>query len=246
VTQDKPDLGEQALSKVVEAGIANQLDAVEQMEVDVRTDPLKLVQGKVDSVSIAGEGMVTNQNLRLESVEITTGTVAVNPLSAVLGKVDLTKPTDAEARIVLTEADINRALRSDYLREKMQNMELRVQAQPVTIDIQQAELRLPNSSQIALTASIFVQETGETKHLSAVAIPSIQDDGQRIALEISSAEAKGLSLEFATALFKKILELLDLRNFDMPGVSLRLKQLSVEEGRLLLQALTKVKQIPST
>lgn len=43
MTQDNPDLGEQALSKVVEVGLASQLDPVDNLKVDIRTDPLKTV-----------------------------------------------------------------------------------------------------------------------------------------------------------------------------------------------------------
>ena len=52
----EPDLGEQALSKVAEVGISSQLDEVEDLDVDIRTNPLQLMQGKVESVKIAGEG----------------------------------------------------------------------------------------------------------------------------------------------------------------------------------------------
>ncbi|HEY9643609.1 MAG TPA: DUF2993 domain-containing protein [Coleofasciculaceae cyanobacterium] len=245
MTQDKPDLGEQALSKAVELGITSQLDEVEGLDVDIRTDPLKLVQGKLDSVAIAGEGMVMKQDLRVESMELNTSSVSINPLSIAFGKVELTQPTDATAQIVLTEADLNRALSSDYLRQKMQNLELRIQNRPVAIDVQQAILGLPGDDRFSLSASIWLQETQETKQFSAVAKPSVQDNGQRIALEILSAEAQGLSLDFATALFEKLMELLDLRNFELEGISLQLEKLNAYKGKLLLHAFTVVQQIPS-
>jgi hypothetical protein len=75
-----PDLGEQALSKVAEAGIASQLDAVEDIDVDIRTNPGKLVQGKVDSVTISGKGLVMKQDLRMETLEVNIDKVEINPL----------------------------------------------------------------------------------------------------------------------------------------------------------------------
>src|SRR5512141_25193 len=109
-----PDIGEQALDKVAEVAITSQLDEVEQVNIDIRTDPIKLVQGKVDSVAITGEGMVMKQDLRVDSVEVNTGAVAIDPLKAVMGQIELTQPANAKAQLTLTEQDINRALASGY------------------------------------------------------------------------------------------------------------------------------------
>lgn len=66
MSQGNADLGEQALSKLTEIGIASQLDEVEAIEVDVKTDPIKVIQGKVDAVSVEGKGMVMQKDLRVE------------------------------------------------------------------------------------------------------------------------------------------------------------------------------------
>jgi hypothetical protein len=74
------DLGKQALNKVAEAGISTQLDEVEDLTVDVDTDPIKLMSGEVDSVAMDGKGMVMEKDLRVETLQVTTGTVAVNAI----------------------------------------------------------------------------------------------------------------------------------------------------------------------
>lgn len=140
---DNPDLGEKALSKVAELGIVSQLDEAETIDVDIRTDPGKLSQGEVDSVTIAGKGLVMKQDLRMETLEINTDTVAINPLSAVFGNIELTHPTNADTQIVLTEADINRAFNSDYLQAKLHGLKMEVEGHSVTIDVQKAMVTLP-------------------------------------------------------------------------------------------------------
>src|SRR6476620_6565295 len=110
---DSPGLGEQALNKAAEIGLSNQLDEVENLDVDIKTDPLKLVQGQVDAVTIEGEGLVMQKDLRMEELEMQMDSVAINPLSVAFGKIELTKPTQASTRVVLTEADINRAFNSE-------------------------------------------------------------------------------------------------------------------------------------
>ncbi|MEQ8758048.1 MAG: LmeA family phospholipid-binding protein [Coleofasciculus sp. G1-WW12-02] len=52
MSKDK-GLSEQAFSQAAEAGFSSQLDEVEELDVDIQTNPLKAVQGKADSVSIS-------------------------------------------------------------------------------------------------------------------------------------------------------------------------------------------------
>ncbi|HEY9619284.1 MAG TPA: DUF2993 domain-containing protein [Crinalium sp.] len=245
MTQSGPDLGEQALSKVAEVGITSQLDEVEEIDVDIRTNPLKVLQGEVDSVSIEGKGMVMKQDLRMEAVEINTGTVSINPLSTVFGKIELTQPADAEARIILTEDDLNRALQSDYLRSKMGSLELQVNGENTPIDIQNAQIHLPGDEQMQLQADIVLLTTGEHKQLKVKAKPSLTDQGQRIVLEDISFEGHQMSSDLSTALFERVLELLDLRNFDIQGMSMRLEKLKAYPGELRLQAAAQIEKFPS-
>lgn len=243
-SDSRPDLGEKALSKVVAVGIASQLDEVEDIEVDIRTDPGKLVQGKVDSVTISGKGLVIKQDLRLETLEVITDNVAINPLRAIFGNIELVHSTDAEAEIVLTEADINQALSSDYIQEQLHGLKMNMEGHPVTIDVQQATVTLPGDNKFVITADFLLKEQGEVKKLSATAIPQVQENGHQISLEILAAEGQGLTLKLMLAIFEQLTALLDLRNFDIPGISFQLRQLDAQEGRLVIHAMTKIEQIP--
>ncbi|MFM7427529.1 MAG: DUF2993 domain-containing protein [Elainella sp.] len=228
------NLGEQALSKVAEVAISSQLDQVEQVNVEVKTDPLKLMQGKLEGVSIAGEGMVVKQDLRAEAVGVTLDSVAINPMKAVWGEIELTEALDAQAQILLTESDINRALASDYLRQKMQQFEVNLNGQPTMFSIQQAAVQLEQPGQIGI--NLILQPQNESpKQVSAVAKPCLKDAGRRIDLEILSAEAEGLSLELIMALFQEVIGLLDLRNFEFNGSQFQLQDLDIQPQKMLLR-----------
>jgi len=254
----EPDLGEQALDKAVEFALTSQLDKIEQVDIDIRTNPGKLVQGQVDSVSLTGEGMVMKQDLRVESAEIHTDSVAINPLKAVFGEIEFTQPTNAKTEILLTEADLNRALASNYLQGKMKNLKVESQGQSTTVDIKQISLHLLDSDQIKLDADFYVFENGKShtnedesdttrmdrnKHFSAIVRPFLEDDGQRINFEVLSAEGQGLSLTFITDLFEQIVKLLDLRNFELEGWTLQLTNLDIQEGQLFIQAATTIEKL---
>lgn len=247
MTQQQGDIGEQALSKAAEVALSSQLDEAERLDVDIRTDPLKLIQGELDSVKIQGEGLVMQKDLRAQELQVRTGSIAINPLSAAFGKIELTRPTEADAHVVLTEQDLERAFNSEFIHDKLQNLDVHVDGQPMTINTKQVELHLPGDSKIALKAEILLNKTGETKEVSFSAVPRVSAGGQRLSLEqVQYAEGKDVSPELTAALLESASELLDLGNFELEGMSLRLKGLDVQKGKLTLQAEAQVEQFPSS
>lgn len=243
----KPDLGEQALSKAAEIGLSTQLDEVEKLDVDIRTDPGKLIQGELESVEIEGEGLVMQKDLRTEELDVKIGNIAINPLSAAFGKIELTRPTDADTHVVLTEQDVERAFNSEYIHDKLQNLDINIDGQPMTIDTHRVQFGLPGEGKIALTAEIQLQQTGETQQVSFTTVPRMSPSGERIVLEnVQYTEGQELSPELTAALLDRAGELLDLRNFELEGMSLRLKGLDVQKGKLKLQATAHVEKFPES
>jgi hypothetical protein len=242
-----PDLGEQAINKAAEIGIKSQLDEVETLDVEIETDPLKLVSGSVDSVSIKGEGMVMQKDLRIEEMQVDTGSVAINPLSVAFGKIELTRPTDAEAIVSLTEADINRAFNSDFVRAKLQNLDVHVNGELATVDTQSLQFGLPGDGKISLSTDVILQSSNERKRISFTAVPTISQAGQQVVLDdVQYADGQELSPELTQALLQQARELLDLRNFELKGMALKLKKLDIQKGKLILQSEAHVEQFPSS
>ncbi|AUT00868.1 hypothetical protein CLI64_10930 [Nostoc sp. CENA543] len=238
-------IGEQALNKAAEIGLSSQLDEVENLDVNIKTDPLKLIQGEVESVNIAGEGLVMQKDLRMEVMEMEIKSVAINPLSAAFGKIELTKPTAGKARVVLTEVDINRAFNSDYVREQIQSQKININNSLQTIEPQTVEFRLPGEGKVALNASILLVENGETHQVAFTAVPRVNANGTTVSLEnVTYGEGEEISPELTQALIAQTSEILNLSNFDLEGMSLRVKQLEVDTGKLTLQAEADVEQIP--
>ena len=243
---EQQGLGEQALNKVAEMGITSQLDEVENLDVDIQTDPLKLMQGQVDKVKVEGEGLVMQGDLRVEELDMHMSGVSINPLSAAFGKLELTKPTDATTHVVLLESDINRAFNSEFVRSKLQNQQIHVNGQLMTIDPQQVDFRLPGEGKVALKATILLRETGETKEVAFTAVPQVSGNGQTVTLEnVQYGEGEELSPELTKALVDQTSELLNLSNFDLEGMTLKINTLKAEAGKLTLEAEAHVEQIPS-
>jgi hypothetical protein len=253
--QSNGDLGEQALSKLAEVGISSQVDAVENLSVDIRTDPVKLIQGELESVEIAGQGLVVQKELRMESMSLQTGELAINPLSVMFGKIELTQPTEATAQVTLTEADINQAFNSDYIREKLQGLGLIVNTKPMAIEVQAVDFQLPGDQKIYLQADITTKLIDESpanvnlerQRVAFSAIPHVSPDRQRVELsEIEYQEGEEFSAELTEALLARTSELLDLRNFELPGMNLYLEAINVKLGTLSLLGRANIEQFSVT
>jgi hypothetical protein len=245
--ENKPNLGEKALDKVTEAIIASQLERVKDIDIDIRIDPLKLFQGQVDSIAVKGEGMVINKDLRVESLKFDTDSIAINLFNLLAGQIDLTQPINAQTQIVLTEGDLNRALSSDYFIDRLKNLKIQAPGRDaLTIDVRNAVIDLQQNNRIGFDLSVLVRETNEIKKLNALCLPLLKDNGDRIELELLSAQGKGLSLEFLLALFDSLIKLLDfLQNLELNGISINLKELQIQKGQLLLKAVTRLTKLPT-
>jgi hypothetical protein len=241
------NLGEQALSKAAELAIKSQLDEAEQVDVSLHTNPIKLMQGKVDAVTVSGEGMVMKQDLRVAAMGIELDAVAIDPLKAVGGEIELTEPTTAQMQILLTEADLNRALSSEYLRSKIQNLKVSLEGNAISVWLQQIVIKLPQPGEMVLHI-LFKQKpeadnSTEVTKLEATVKPFLADAGNRIGLEILSFEGQGVTLDFASALLNKLAELLDLRQFDVNGIAMQLQDFDVQVGKLLLRGVSVVERL---
>jgi LmeA-like phospholipid-binding len=246
MTNNEPRLEEQALSQAAEIGITNQLDAVDKINVDVRTDLLKMVQGKADSISVTGEGLVVQKDIRVHEMELHASDVAVDLLSALFGDVELNYPADATIKVVLTEGDLNRAMNSDFVKSKLPAFELAVENEIVTFQTQKMELQLRDRNQMIFSGNFLVQQGLEVAEMGFTGMLRSRTEDQPVLLEgFYCNQGQGLSLELAAAFMQKAKELVNLPFFVYEGTAFRILKMEVAEGKLTVEIEARVKQIPS-
>jgi LmeA-like phospholipid-binding len=240
---NQPDIGEQAISKAAEIGLSAQLDEVEELDVDLRTNPVDLMQGKLQSAEIEGKGLVMKKELRAEELDIKTNELAIDSVKAAFGNIELTHPTDATARIVLTEGDIERAFNSEYIKQKLQNLKLQGQDRSLTADVDRIKFKLPEAGKIDFEADLAISET--QKKIAFSAVPRVSAEGNSVSLEeVTYPEDGNHTPELTATLLDSASAILDLNNFDLKGMSLRLKKLEVRSGKMILIADARITDFP--
>ena len=240
------NLGGQALNKIAELALASQLEDADRLEVKVDTTPEKLASGELESLSIEGEGLIIETDLRLQILEIVMQAIAVKPLKALTGNIELTQSTEGTARLILTQTDLNRALNSPDLRAKINVLDTYLSTGQVKLTVPQKKCQLREDGTIAVEAVVKLQPSGEIKEVAFTTTPQIAPGGRSVVLEnIQYEPGKEVSEDLTQAFLDKAGKMLDLRNFEKRGLALRIHHLTVEAGQITLLAAADITQFPT-
>ena len=240
------DLGEQALNKIAELALSSQLEDSDSLEVNVKTDPEKLANGELESLDIEGTGLVIETDLRLQVLKISMNTIAVSPLKALTGNIELTQPTEGTAHLVLTESDLNRAFNSAALRSKISVLDTYLEKGQDKFTVPKKTCQLRSDGTVAVEALVELQPSGETKEVAFTTTPKIAQGGRSVVLEdIQYEPGKEISEDLTQAFLDKAGKMLDLRHFEKQGLALRIHQLKVEAGQITLFAAADITQFPT-
>lgn len=240
------NLGEQALNKIAKLALSSQLEDADNLEVKVNTDPEKLANGELESLLIEGLGLVIETDLRLEMLEIAMKAIAVAPLKALTGNIELTQPAEGTARLVLTQTDLNRALNSPELRAKIDVLDTYLATEQVELKVPQKKCQFREDGTVAVEALVELQPSGETKEVAFTTKPKIAPGGRSVVLEdIQYEPGKELTEELTEGFLDKAGKMLDLRNFEKQGLALRINHLNIESDRITLLAKADITQFPT-
>jgi LmeA-like phospholipid-binding len=244
---DEQRIEEQVLSEIAKQGLFSQIETAENIEVDVKTDLLKAVQGTVDSVAVSGQGVVIQEEIRVERLEIQTDRISINPLSAIFGNLKFDKPVNTTARIVLTEADINQAINSEFVREKIPTLDLNVGRNIVKLEVLfPLEIKLPSDEKMHIGGQVKIYNLEDVQEVPFAAVASHRTDSHPILLEsFYCAPDRGQSIAFMIALMQKMQAIVNMPYFELEENKLRIVSMNVKPGSLSLEVEIQARQIPS-
>ena len=220
--------------RVAANAIRSQFVQVESLRVRIDNAPsYQIISGKVDRVRVAGRGLFPLSDLRLEALELETDPIALHGLRA-----KLAQPLQAGLKVIITKADLNRALQSPTLTARLKNLGIRSLNQQDAEQAQRYDLLnpqidfLPNGrlhlqvnlkeqgypDTLAITAETGIELiAGHTLHLIN---PTVLIDHQPVPEKLVRALADGAS------------QRLDLRQLERSGTTARILQLQITPKHL--------------
>ncbi|WP_017304283.1 DUF2993 domain-containing protein [Spirulina subsalsa] len=239
---NQKNLGEEALNKIARLALKSQIRKAQDLQVRVKTDPNLLAQGKLESLLIDGTGLVMGQNLRMEEMRLQMKTIAVSPFKALMGNIELTQPTDGTACIRLTEADFNRAFNTKLLSDRIQALPTEQNQHPITLTPQSIHCHLLATGKIAIDVDLTVS-TGECQQVTMEATPTMLGE-EVILADCHYSQGVEPCPKFTEILRQKALDVLNLRDFEIQGISLYIEELTIESGQLTVCAIAKMTHFP--
>ncbi|MBD2078808.1 DUF2993 domain-containing protein [Leptolyngbya sp. FACHB-17] len=230
------------VDRIAESQIRKPLVAAEQLQVRVDNAPsYQIIQGRADRVRIAGRGLFPIQELRIDTLEVET-----DPVSLQLRSHKLAKPLQAGVRVVLTQADINRALRSPFVTARLRNLGLQLlrrQARQIErYDFLNPQLTLLPQNRIRF--QIELQEQSDPAKLKIVAEAEPQIVSGR-SLQLSNlkvwANNQPSPEPVTRAIEARIRDRTDLRQLEASNITARILNLKLESSRLEVASFVQIR-----
>ncbi|ELS02517.1 Protein of unknown function (DUF2993) [Xenococcus sp. PCC 7305] len=247
------DWGINLLNKVASSTIRHLFTHSESVEVEVSCNPSsKLLQGTIDSFGMSGRGLVIRKDFRTEEMSFETDPVSLDFSSVLKGKIALKQPTQAIAKVKLTEADLNRSFGAELVRKRLENLslpELVKISQGKPVSFADIRLTLLQNNRIKLSATANWGDRSVPVSLScSIAVAKrrkIKFEEIQFAPEDIPASERKLSQQLTGALGQILNEMVDLDRFDLDGVKLRLNRLETRGKSLLFSGYAQIQHVPN-
>lgn len=221
--------------------IRQRLIAAESLVVRVDNAPShQIVQGRLDKLRIAGRGLVPLQDLRIEQLDIETDPIQLQGLKA-----KLKAPLQAGVNLVVTEEDINRALASKPLRDRLQKLGGRVFNQTDQVD--RYEFSAPQIRFLAdrrLRLQVDVRERGYDGVLNLKIETGIDVINGRLIQLIDTqitANEQAVPAAILNPIMRKVNEELDLNRLESRGMTARVLQWEMRDRRLQVATFVQIR-----
>lgn len=233
------------LDNIAENAIRSQFKKVDQLQVRVDNVPsYQLLQGKVERVRIAGRGLRLKQDMRIAVLELETDPIVLEPRSIRQRQPKLKQPIQAGVRLVLTQEDINQALKSPAVVGMLRNLSISEIGNSTGDSGQRYNFVNPRVEFLANNRLRFQVELtqGNVKPLAIIVETGLGViAGRRIQLIAPAVSVNGSEVPspVVSAIATNFSQRLDLDNFEY-GLKARILQLKVTPKELEITAFLRV------
>ncbi|MGD1806528.1 DUF2993 domain-containing protein [Dapis sp. BLCC M126] len=233
--------GDRLVSKVAGAAIAALFKSSDQVEANVRAEPVaKLLQGSLDGFDFIGKGMQMYNGLRIEVMELYLQAISIDFSAIFTGKVKLKQPIQATMRTVLTESDLTISFNTPFVVEKLQR--LTYQGQP--LHFQNTQMNITEERALRLNTQVGVGSSNQPIDVDFTANIEVEE---RRKIKFVNVKYNGNqeSVDLGQSLIDHVNNLLDLDKFAIENTQLRVDRLRVGKDNITFYGIAKIDQFPS-
>lgn len=235
------------IDKVIESNLRSRLNKVEQLQVRVDNAPsYQLVQGKVEQVRIAGRGLWLTPDIRVGALEIETDPLDVDLQRLRQGgqksaKESLRQPVQAGVRLVLTKDDVNKALLSPTVAERLRQIASRLargSSQPY--DIVNPRVDFLGNNRVRFQAELVQKNAESMSFVLESGLSFTAGRSLKLVEPVVTINGRALSPGLVAGFTEGISRRFDLRSLEEAGITARVLQLKVDTRELEVAAFVRV------
>ena len=236
--------------------LSDQLISVEEQAIRIDNTPsYQLAQGKIDKVRVATRGVKLYPYLRIDTLELETDAIALDlknlkPKNLESLQASLLKPLQGVGKIIVTEADLTKALQSPEVKQQLQQALNNLVARKAgtstiayEVSAPQLELHPNNQVKIYLELRRFSNNPKNTSKLAISLEFGIKVlGGTKIQLvqPIGTVNNRPMSSRLLQKFASGISDRLDLTRVESEGILARLLQLEITEDKIELVAFARM------
>ncbi len=248
------DWGERLLNTVANNTISHLFTESESIEVKISCIPSgKILQGSIDSFSMKGKGLVIRRQFRSEEMSVETDAVSIDFSSVLKGKLKLRQTTQAVAKVILAQKDINESFKAELVTKRLENLTIPSLLElsgglPVSFTDIWVELLRDNEVKILAKANLGnkIVPIGLIATLTVEKRRKVIFKSPKFVADHIPESMVTLS-EIVTQIFVEILDgMVDLDQFDLDGMILRINRLTTEDKKLIFSGYAQIEKIPNT
>lgn len=246
----------------VESRARSRFSDVDQLEVRVENAPsYRLLEGEVDRIRVASRGVQLTPDIRLDALEIETDPLSVDLETLRSGEVQnlrsaFNAPLQVGVRAVLTEADLNQALRSPQIQARLQQVTSRLgdRLPPSFGQISQLtspQITLLDNGRIRFQGNLQFQSTPErpsqefqVRFETGLAI--VGEQRLQFVDPTAIVNNRPLPPVFVSGLAKQVSSRLNLATLADAGIVARLLQLKVDDNQVEVAAFVRLESLQNT
>jgi len=243
---------------LIDKNIRESLVRVEQQAIRVDNTPsYQIIQGKLQKIRFAAQGVEIKPNLRVAVLELETDAIDLDRsrlnLDSVSGlRQSLEQPLQGALRLVVTEADLNRALQSPEIQVKLQQTLNRLIARKVgsaniSYELINPRVELQPSNRLGLQFKLSRPNLNSDRQVSPLDNPKSELaivlklkievlNGKTIQLTEPQGTVNGrpMSSRLLKGFASGISDRLDLSLLEANGILARLLQLDIDGDKIQL------------
>ncbi|MGK7872934.1 MAG: DUF2993 domain-containing protein [Xenococcaceae cyanobacterium] len=236
------------LDSAIENAFRSQFEEVEQLEIRIDNAPsYQILQGKVERIRIASRGVQLIPNLRIEALELETDPIDVDLQHLRQGgrsafNESLRQPVQGGVRLVLTEADINRALQSPEIQSRLEQLVNRFLPGSAGSQTRRYELFNPRVELLGdnrLRVQVQLRKSGSQGQASQpldimleLGLKVVAGRSFQLIEPVATINGRRVSTRLLKGVARGLTSRLDLRRLEETGITARLLQLDIERNEV--------------